>query len=413
MSKISPLLDRLEKIAKTDIRYFISGNFWLTFSRATSILSGFILTTALANLLARSTYGFLDYAMALSSTLSAFSLIGLGTAITNGVARGDDGVLRESFIKSVKWGLAGTVIAFGMAIFYFLHHDIQTGSALLMIAVSGPVMATGNYKSFLVGKKDFKALSLYSIPRTYIPLIAMVVTAAIDPSPLAIVAAYFASNMFASALVYFDVIRRYKVPRKAKDLQGIMHFAKHTTIIGFLSQISSQLDQLLVWHFMGADSVAIYSLATSPVEELKNIPANIFNMAIPKYAARRDEDLRHVVWQKMKQLFIIVAVVAFIYIVAAPFVFTVLFPKYIVSIAYTRIYALVLLFQPQGFVDAMLIAKENIPLRRTLTIVNQLIKLVLLTVGIAYFGIWGGIGALMASEAVNLVTFSAALARVK
>jgi O-antigen/teichoic acid export membrane protein len=152
---------------------------------------------------------------------------------------------------------------------------------------------------------------------------------------------------------------------------------------------------------MGAAPVAMYSLATSPVEQLSNLAGNIFTLAAPKLAVKDPEEMRRIIPIRMLQMFLVVVPVTLVYIIAAPFIFKIFFPKYVSVIFYTQIYSLILLLQPRGFIDAAFIAQENTGARAWVVSLGQGLKIVFLAIGIWAYGILGGIFALIASEVFN------------
>lgn len=399
---ITQTLNWLESAFKVDIRYFLKGNFWLNFSRGLSILTGLTLTTILANVLSPATYGFFDYILAISSTIGAFSLTGLGTATLNAVARGDDGVLRETFKKAFCWALIGSSVAITIGIYYIFKDNYELGLCMFIIAICIPITSsTGNYKAYLQGKGYFKETALYNIPRTLLPIISLIVTVFLTKNPVIMVAVYFITSAIASLIIYWHILVKYNIPKTCVDLETTLNFAKQTSLTSFLSQLISRIDQIFVWTFSGAQDLALYSIAISPVEELRNIPANILAVASPKLAVREHSLMRALAITRMKQMFLVVIPLMLAYITLVPFLFKILFPQYIAAVTLSQIYAFILLLQPLNFVDAVLIAKEDIKIRRFIVLTNQITKIVFLAFGIKAFGIIGGVGALILSDLVN------------
>lgn len=399
---IPRILNWLESKFKVDIRYFLKGNFWLNFSRGLSILTGLTLTTVLANVLSPATYGFFDYILAISSTIGAFSLTGLGTATLNAVARGDDGVLRKAFKKALCWAMVGSSIAMAIGVYYILKDNHELGICMFIIAICMPITSsTGNYKAYLQGKGYFKETALYNVPRTLFPVISLIATVLLTQNPVIMVASYFITSAITSFLIYWHILKKYNIPGTCVDLETTLSFAKQTSLTSFLSQLVSRIDQIFVWTFSGAQDLALYSIAISPVEELKNIPANILAVASPKLAVRDHSLMKALAITRMKQMFLIVVPLTLVYITLVPFLFKILFSQYVAAVVFSQIYAFVLLLQPLNFVDAILIAKEDIKIRRTMVLTNQIIKIIFLAFGIKMFGIIGGVGALILSDLAN------------
>lgn len=398
------MVKRVERVIQADIRYLVSGNFWLLASRAISVGSGIALSIVFANLLSPETYGFYKYVVSLAGIVSAFSLTGLNTALVNSIARRDIGILRATFMEGFWWATISSIITLAASAYYFWHGNALLGWSLVIVTLTYPFsFATGNYRAVFAGLPDFRMGAIFSVPRSVIPILLMVGTILVTQDPLLIVASYFISNALINLVLYLVVVWRYHIPKKADSVASTIRFARYTSILGFFSQVTSQADQALVWHFVGPAGVAFYSFATSPIEQIQSFTGNIFSLVAPKFAIKKDRELRASLPLRMMQMFMVVLPITILYILAAPYIFKIFFPKYVGVVFLSQIYALVLLLQPQGFVDAALIAKEDTGTRNFYVMAGQALKLVLLSIGIALWGLPGGIGALILAEVCNFL----------
>ncbi|MBY0293956.1 oligosaccharide flippase family protein [Patescibacteria group bacterium] len=401
---IASIIRRVEKTIQADIRYLVSGNFWLVTSRAVAVGAGIALSIFLANLLTPETFGFYKYVISLAGIVGAFSLTGLNTALINSIARHDLGILRTTFKEGVGWALVSSAITFAMSGYYFFQGNMPLGWALLIVALTYPIsFATGNYRAIFSGLPDFRMGAIYGIPRSMVPIIIMIVVVLLTQNPLAVVAAYFIGNTLTNVILYNIAIRQYKVPATAESTKPTIRFARYTSALGFFSQFTSQIDQALVWHFVGPAGVAFYSFATSPIEQIQGFTGNIFSLVAPKFARKSQGELRASLPFRMTQMFLVVLPITILYILLAPFIFKLLFPQYLEAVFLSQIYALVLLLQPHGLVDSALIAKEDTGTRNLYIMAGQAMKLVFLCIGITIWGLEGGIIALIASELCNFI----------
>ncbi len=400
---IETITQRLETLFQLDIRYILRGNFWLLLARVVAIGSGILLSIAFANLLTPESFGFYKYILSLAGIVTAFSLTGIGTALVNSIARGDEGTLRTTLFPTFRWGLLAGALSLGISAYYFFQHNTDLGIALLTVAISMPLTCFGNYRHLYVGRQDFKESTLVGMVRSLVPIALMIGTILITKNILLILASYFISNTLTITGIYFYTIIRYRVPRTATSTESTLRFARFTSILGAFNQISSQIDQFLVWHFVGVAGVAFYSFATSPVEQLQSISGNIFSLTAPRFVAKSENELRRIIPKRMLQMLFVVVPIALVYIIGAPLLFHIVFPKYQSVVWLSQLYALILLLQPAGFVDAALIAREDTQGRNFLVASGQVLKLIYLIVGIYTYGVAGGVAALILSEITNLL----------
>jgi O-antigen/teichoic acid export membrane protein len=152
-----------------------------------------------------------------------------------------------------------------------------------------------------------------------------------------------------------------------------------------------QLDQILIFHYIGAAELAVYSLAMAPVEQLKGMLKNIQALAFPRFAARTKEDVRANIFSKAIRLGIFVGIITLCYIFVAPFFYKIFFPKYIDATFYSQIVALSLVgVAINSFLNTFLEsqAQEKKLLQKN---IFEILNVVMLFPLIAYFGIMGAV----------------------
>ncbi len=403
MGSIRKILDFISARFKTDVRYLIKGSFWLNMSRVITIGGGMVLTLVFANMLSQETYGLYKYVISIAGFVSAFSLTGIGAALVNSVARGDDPVIRKMFWHGMKWSLIGSVMALIAAGYYFFKGNEVLGVSLLAIAFYNTFTSTGIYKAYLQGKRDFRTLAMYNIPRSLIPIAIMIATVFISDNVVYVILAYFISNTIASWLCYEYTLRRYNIGHEATSEASTLTYAKHSSVMSFISMVAGQLDSLLLWHFAGPAQVAIYAFATTPVKELKGLQENIFSLLTPKMAMRPEHEVRASLGFRTRQLFYVIVPVVVVYILIAPFLFKIFFPQYVSAILYSQIFALILLMQPRGLIDTAITAQEKVGKRYASIVSLNLSRIVFMCALVPFYGIMGAIVAAILSEAVNFI----------
>lgn len=405
-SKTYNFLRWSEKWTKTDMVYFASGNFWLLGGRFIAIITGMGLSVAFANLLPKETFGTYKYVISLAGILSAFSLTGMGTSVVRSVAQGFDSIIKKSFWTSFKWSLAGTsTLSIIGSIYYFINGNNTLGIALLFIALTYPILGSGGMAtSFLHGKKDFKRLTTLGIPRNILSIFIILIALLISKNVLVIIGTYFISNAIISLSYYLYVLKIYKPDTNNIDKEVEIEnkrYARHLSVMGFFSLVASEIDKLLLWHFAGPVQVAIYSLALTPVNELKNLTENIFPLALPKFANKDISEVKKRIPFRILQMTLIILPIIIIYILLVPFLFKFLFPKYMESIIYTQLLALILILQSKGFIETLFTAHAKVKQKYLTTFVSSLFKIILFVILIPQYGILGIIYSVLLSELLS------------
>ncbi len=405
--KLYNLLRHSEKYTKTDMVYLASGNFWLIAGRVIAAGSGIVLSIAFANLLPKETFGTYKYILSIAGFLGAFSLSGIGTAVTRAVAQGLENIITKAFWVSFRWRMIGSSLAAAGAIYYLLNGNATLGISLLIIAALTPVSGIGAIaRSFLQGKKDFRRLALLGIPKNLIPVVSLIIAVFLTDNALVLVGVYFSANALASFVTYLLVTKTHKPKTSADDdekFKETIRYAKHMSVMGFFSQAASQLDNLLLWHFAGPVQVAVYSFAVRPARELQSITQNIFPLAMPKFAAKKMEEVKKTLPLRMLQMALIAVPIVTAYILAAPYIFKFLFPQYMDSVFYSQLFSLVLLFQPKGLISTALDAHAKIKQKYLLTFSGTGLKLFFFITLIPAYGILGIILSFLLAEVATTI----------
>lgn len=399
----SPLLNRTldwaGRVFKMDARYLARGTFWSTISQVVITLSALALSMILSRYLPKEVYGEYKYMLSLVSILSIFTLSGLGVSVLQSTARGFDSALTEGFRTSLRWSVAAFVGALAIAGYYFINDNYRMALGVLIGGSLSPfIAATGLASSFLVAKKDFRTLAFHgSIPSTFIPAIALMLTALLTDNPLAFVVVYFSTNAAAYFYLYWYALRMYR-PDHATSDTGMLSYAKHLSFMGILGGIAGNLDHILLFQYVGPAQLAIYNFAIGIPDQLKGPLKNLDSMLQARFANHLPVHIRENMRNKSLLLLAFGVVSASIYIPLAPYLFAILFPNYMEAVPYSQLYALHLLTLPFAPSGSYLSAKRLIREQYISTVFSYTFRIVFIAVGVIGWGLWGLIVAIIATR---------------
>jgi O-antigen/teichoic acid export membrane protein len=174
--------------------------------------------------------------------------------------------------------------------------------------------------------------------------------------------------------------------------------------LNILSTIAAQLDKILVFHYLGASQLALYALSQIPVSQTRALLKPIVQMVFPKYSERPIGDIRISIYRKMILLTIPIIVIVTVYIILAPFIFKIFFPKYIDAVLYSQIGILSLLFFQKKLIAYTALAHASKKIIYGMSIYASLSKIILLLVLLPLYGIWGAIFTDLIVHAVGLIS---------
>ena len=391
-----------EQYIKTDMVYLAHGGFWLSLGMAVSIVSGFGLSLAFGNLVSKEVFGNYKYAFSLIGLFGTISLTSIGTAVTQATARGFDGALRRGFRVDLLWGIPGALLTLGAGAYYLWNGNNLIGVSLLIAGVGAPLLSAFNvYASFLQGKKDFRRATLYGFAIDIVPpllLIGLMLSRARDYVPAYIIMYY--GIMITLSMYFYSRTIAVHHPSNATD-PNMVNNAVHLSLINILGRIASYIDKILVFHFLGAVSLAIYTFAAAPPQYVLRLNGMFSTLALPKLAIRDIPTLKQTLPQKIAIHFVAALVATTLYVVLIPYFFQYLFPKYIASIPYAQALGLLILSAPGIWLGQTLIAHMRKRELYIINTVNPLIKISLYATLITLYGIWGVIWATVVAGAVG------------
>lgn len=398
--KIHSILRKMEKHTKTDMIYLASGAFWTFIGNGLSSLSSLFLLFIFGNYISQSDYGTYQYILSVTGILGIPTLAGINTSITQATARGNEGVLKTGLAMRIRWGVLGAVASIMLAGYHFLNGNETLSTAFLITTIFLPLMDSFDvYGSFLEGKKLFKKSSLYSAVLNIIRTCALVVIILLTQNLFLIIFTFYISTTLLRAGFYYIVVKQFK-PNSRIDTQSVS-YGKHLSLMNILGNIASQFDKIILFHYLGAIHVAIYSFAAAPIARISGAITPITSFAFPKFTQTDPLTLKKTLPKKLLFLFLILSFITIIYIISAPFLFKLFLPNYSESILYSQVLAISLLFIPQKFLATTLTAHGQKKALYVITTVHPILKIVLLIILLPLIGIWGVVIATLAPLAVN------------
>lgn len=341
-AKIINILRWSEKYAKTDMVYLAQSGSWLIFGQIVATGSAFLLGIAFANLLPKEVYGNYRYVLSLFSILAIPNLAGMETALTRSVAQGKEGALMPTVKARIRWGILGGLASIIVAFYYFFNGNNELTLAFLLAAAFIPLMDSfGNYSSFLSGKKLFNASTKYFSATQIVSVTSLLAALFLTRNLIVILLAYFLPYTLMRYAYLKLTLKKFQT-NQIKDPEAIS-YGKHLSLMNIINTVASYLDKVLVYHYLGAVQLAIYSFSIAMPEQIKASLKSVGILSLPKFSQRSKEEIKKAIWGKTARLFLAISVIIIIYILSAPLIFKIFFPQYMESIFYSQIFSISLL----------------------------------------------------------------------
>lgn len=380
--KINEFLIGTQKYTGTDNVYIARSGGWLTIGNIISAGVSFLLSIAFARYISKETYGEFRYILSAMSIFAIASLKGLDDALIQSVARGFEGSYKKLLNTRLKWTILGSAasVIWGL---YFLINKGQPALAIsfFITALFLPPMITGNtYLSYLQGKKLFGTNVKYDV-----------LTQSIATSFL-ILSLFFVRNIILITLIFFlshTLVRNFfsirtlkKYPPNDKEDSQTISYGKHLSLMSVVTLAANELDKIILFSFAGATQLAIYSFAMMPIKQMRNLLRNLRALAYPKFSERDKEEIKKTLPKKIIKFSILLAALGGLYVIIAPYLYKIFFPKYMDSVYYSKL----LIFSLASFPASMLtlalaskMKKKELYYVNTLQSASTIIFLIVLT----------------------------------
>lgn len=399
-NKAYTLLRKSERWFKTDMVYLAKGGFWLTLGHIVAVSAGLGLSIGFANLLPKESFGTYKFILSVAGILGAFSLTGLPTVIAKTASQGFNGFLKSGFWLNLKWSFLVFIGGLIGGVYYYLNGNDTLAISMLLIGSFSPLIGSASiYSSFLEGKRDFKRQVRYAMVRNVLPPLTLLATIFFTDSALIIILVYFLTNTLTALFFYFLTLAAYQ-PISQKDPEAVS-YSKHLSLMNVIGLVSGQIDKVLIFHFLGPISLAVYSFAVAPVDQLQAGKKFIKTLAFPKLANQSIADLHRSVPQKAKIFLAISIAMCLVYIALIPYFYKFVLPQYIDSILYSQVYSLILFSSPAMLYLESLVAHEKKKELYWIRTLSPIIKIALYIVLLPLFGLMGLIIALVIAKIIS------------
>jgi O-antigen/teichoic acid export membrane protein len=292
-------------------------------------------------------------------------------------------------------------LALILSLWYFLHDNNILTIAFLLTAFFLPFKAAFNtFETFWSSRKRFDLRAKYSLIVAGISTSLIILTIYLTNNVLIIFAVFLTGNTFLNWFFYSKT--KKQTINNEQDPEAIS-FGKNLTFISGLSAIATYLDKIIIWHFLGAVPVAIYSFAQKPINKIKAfLPISL--LALPKLGeGKMSPERKKGITRKFLLLFLVFLPVAIVMAWLAPFLYRLLFPQYMESVPFFQAMSILIAFLPFTLLNSVLISEIKKRALYTINIIAPILKITLFLTLIPYFEIWGIVIALLTAETVRII----------
>jgi len=402
------ILLRIEKMTGIDATYFVSNGFWVTANQIISLCGSLLVTIVFAHLLTLEQFGNYRYLVALAAFFSMFSLNSIGQSIMQTSAQGNANFFNYAIRLNLWYSIGTVTISLTAGIYYAVNHNLLLAGGCLIIAILQPLISTHfNIFSLLAGQKKFKEASVFQTIRISIITVGSLLTIFFTRNVLVIFLVFQLLQLITGYAGYlrFKPMRTCPAELTEEIRKKYTSFALHQSIQNGILNIAQRLDAIVIFQYLGATQLALYAVAFIIPEQLKSMVKNVSTLLFPKYVHYSEEQFQRSIPKRSLQLFIVLCLLTFAYIILAPFVFQVLFPKYPTALFYSQLLALTIPTSALFLAQSALKAQTKSRVLYHIQISSACIKIALMLLGTYFFGILGIVYASIVSAYIEMALY--------
>lgn len=407
-------LRRTETYFKTDMVSLTKSGFWLALAQGAAAITSFLLSIAFANFLPQEVYGHYKFFLSLAAIISAVSLTGLSIPVTQLVAQGKEYALAVAFRQNIRWSIPLLLVAAGIAVYYGLQGNAVLAYGVCVIGLCAPFINGGGlYSAYWSGRSDFRTYAFHWIVVNSTISVAILVCMLLTDSEYALVTTYFVGSAIANMCAYAVAKRNITTAAATAQEQQLVVYSVHLSAINLLQTVTSQIDRILVFHYVGAAGMAVYAFAIAIPDQVRAVLKGAARIALPKFATQSLGTIQQTLTLKLIRSGVVILVLTAAYVVAAPYIYAWLFPKYMESVPYSQLLAVTMITVLGSLPLAALQAHSRTRELYQNAVIMNIIQIVLTITLIARYGLLGAVWATIITRFISMVLPSVLLAMRK
>lgn len=400
-TKLYNLLRYSERFLNLDMIYVAKGGLWTTVSFLSGLVASIASMIAFGNLLPKESYGTYNYLLSLGASLSFLTLSGIGPVVIRLVAKGQENVLDYALRFQLKYNLLATATILVVGIYYGVKGNSLFAISLGILSLVIPMESAYHvFEHILIGRKRFDRLAIFTSFSSIASALATVVALFFTDSVLVLIIVY-ATLSFAPSYITYKLVTKNAPKDKPseEEIASLRRSSFHITGAGLIGAVAQYIDKIILFQVAGPASLAIYSFAIAGPERLKGLIKNWIGIGLPRLSGRDVIEIHAVFYKRVGLSIILGSIMAVTYIVFTPILFHLLLPKYLLSIHYSQVYALGLIFSPALVYIGNIFYSQN--MLRSIYItstVNQIVRICLFALLALLWQTWGLVIAFLISQ---------------
>lgn len=385
---INNQLNFWSKIIKLDLKYFLSGGFWLGLGEASSMMKAFILSILLANSLTKEVYGQYVFVITIIGICTITTLPGMQNAVIKAISLHKFGTYTKGLFCSMKWSFLGSLGLLGVFIYSKLTGHSQAELIFLISALIFPLYAISRFhRNLFMGMKKFEIVTKIAVGFNILSFLTVGFAILQTKHIFWIILATVLTQVIYHGYFTFFYSKKFLI-NKNVDIESY-EFGKKTSFNMMLAKGALQFDNFIVATLLGFEELAIFTIIILIPNQLKSL-INIFTpLILPKSMTQKNYDEK--IFHYFKQIMIVSIILILGYTIIAPLVFKIAYPKYYEYVWLSILFNLSFIVVPGILLNLFLVKKNQTKYINKINLISSISMILGSLILIYYFGLIGAI----------------------
>ena len=373
------------------IKYAAKNMSWTVIGKSGAFALSFFVISIFAYFAPKEVVGSYNFITSIAALLAISTLTGNNISLVRSVGKGFEGTLSFIIKKRMRAGLIGSLISVLISIWYLINGNTTFFTCFIILAFFIPIIEViaQSTTSFWLGKKDYKKqASIIFIRQLMVTLLIFIPILTISDSIILITLSFFSANTISGLIVLWMTKR--KMENKDVDAESAKH-GLHFSYLTTIDVLSNNLDKIVIWHFLGPVSLAIYHIAYAPIQKVIQL-APIQNLTLPIFSQKersRELDIKVLKYGTYPLLISIPA--AIVLSMLTPFIYSIFFPKYPESILLFQVLTVLIALMPLNIIGTYLMGTLQKKRMMKIKSFSFILKIILIIIMVQYLGLLGAI----------------------
>lgn len=293
-------------------------------------------------------------------------------------------LIRKTLIKSSH--VFGVLIM--ICIYYFYNQNLELAISFLLMSALAPITLLYMLaNTYYIGTKKFKLSSLSLNLVQVFQFTSIVSTAYLTEDFLYTAMAFLTSTIIAntaSILYVLHKIKEYRAEHEVSADESKLEEAgaNKLNFSSIISGLAYQSDKLLLFHFVGAAQLAIYSIALAISDQARTPFKIIASIFLPRMSENNSSKKN--AYKLFAFMTFLSVSTSILIIIINPYVFKYIFPKYLEFVNLANAAATILIFSSASILITFLQSKKQFDVINSNQILMTILMLVLYPIAAFY-----------------------------